>query len=73
MGENKSVSDRLKNLQAQSLARDTGITEAQARELIEMIGTDRPSLLREARVLKARQKPTAKPQSLGSPNGKPAQ
>ncbi|UVK37394.1 DUF982 domain-containing protein [Mesorhizobium sp. AR10] len=37
------------------LARETGITEAQARELINVIGTDRASLLREARKLKARQ------------------
>lgn len=35
------------------LARETGITEAQARKLIEMVGTDRASLLREARILKA--------------------
>jgi hypothetical protein len=35
------------------LARETGITEAQARELINMIGIDRASLLREARILKA--------------------
>lgn len=37
------------------LARETGISEAQARDLIKMIGTDRASLLREARILKARQ------------------
>jgi hypothetical protein len=36
------------------LARETGITEAQARGLIKVIGTDRSSLLREARILKAR-------------------
>jgi hypothetical protein len=35
------------------LARETGITEAQARDLIDMVGTDRASLLREARILKA--------------------
>ena len=35
------------------LARETGITEAQASELIHMIGDDRASLLREARRLKA--------------------
>ncbi|QND57385.1 DUF982 domain-containing protein [Mesorhizobium huakuii] len=34
------------------LARETGITEAQARELINVVGTDRSSLLREARLLK---------------------
>jgi hypothetical protein len=37
-----------------SLARETGITEAQAPDLINMIGTDRPSLLQEARILKRR-------------------
>ncbi|QND66630.1 DUF982 domain-containing protein [Mesorhizobium loti] len=37
------------------VAREAGITEAQARELINVIGTDRASLLREARILKARQ------------------
>jgi hypothetical protein len=36
------------------LARETGITEEQARELFHMIGDDRPALLREARILKAR-------------------
>ena len=36
------------------LARETGITEAQATELIHMIGDDRAALLREARTLKAR-------------------
>ena len=38
---------------ARFLARETGITEAQARELIVVVGTDRASLLREARALKA--------------------
>ena len=36
------------------LARETGITEAEARGLIKVIGTDRSSLLREARILKKR-------------------
>ncbi|QND68997.1 DUF982 domain-containing protein [Mesorhizobium loti] len=36
------------------LARETGITEAQARGLIKVIGTDRSSLLGEARILKER-------------------
>ncbi|QND64578.1 DUF982 domain-containing protein [Mesorhizobium loti] len=35
------------------LARETGITELQARDLIKLIGNDRSSLLREARMLKA--------------------
>lgn len=34
------------------LAKETGITEAQARELLDLIGYDIPSLLREARILK---------------------
>lgn len=41
---------------AQSIARETGITEDQARELMRLIGTDRNSLLREARLL-LRQRP----------------
>lgn len=39
------------------LARETGITETQARNLIIMLGTDRSSLLREARILKANTSP----------------
>ncbi|BAV48055.1 hypothetical protein MLTONO_3152 [Mesorhizobium loti] len=35
------------------LARETGITETQARKLIDMVGNDRASLLREARILNA--------------------
>jgi len=38
---------------ARSLAREAGITETQARKLIDMVGNDRASLLREARILKA--------------------
>jgi hypothetical protein len=34
-----------------SLAKETGISEAQARDLIGMLGTDRNSLLREARLI----------------------
>lgn len=40
---------------ARFLARETGISESEARELIDMVGTDRASLLREARILKAQQ------------------
>ena len=40
---------------ASALAKETGITLDEARSLIEMIGTDRNSLLREARILKKRQ------------------
>jgi hypothetical protein len=36
---------------AQAIAKETGISEEQARELIRLIGTDRNSLLREARQL----------------------
>ncbi|PBC07201.1 hypothetical protein [Mesorhizobium sp. WSM3859] len=43
-----------KRLLAEKLARDVGITEEQASELINMIGTDWPSLVREARFLKDR-------------------
>jgi len=42
---------------AQSIARESGISEEQARELIRLIGTDRNSLLREARQL-LRQRPS---------------
>lgn len=31
------------------LRQQTGVTETQARDLIKVLGTDRPSLLREAR------------------------
>jgi hypothetical protein len=41
-------------LQASALAKETGITLDEERSLIEMIGTDRNSLLREARILKNR-------------------
>lgn len=41
---------------AQSIAGETGISVEQARELIRLIGTDRNSLLREARQL-LRQRP----------------
>lgn len=36
------------------LVRETGITEEQARELIDLIGIDASSLLREARLMKKR-------------------
>ncbi|TIV87247.1 MAG: hypothetical protein E5V93_03010 [Mesorhizobium sp.] len=41
-------------LLAGKLAKEVGITEAQARELIHMIGFDWTSLVREARFLKDR-------------------
>ncbi|TIX83315.1 MAG: hypothetical protein E5V24_19505 [Mesorhizobium sp.] len=39
---------------ARRLAEQTGISEADARVLIELIGTNWNSLIREARVLKSR-------------------
>lgn len=51
---------RPRDLQAQALARETGITFEQALELIQLIGPDRSSLLREARILK-NQKPGCEP------------
>jgi hypothetical protein len=61
MGENQADRERMKYLRARLLAEETGITEAQARDLIEMIGTDHASLLREARILKSRQTTRGKP------------
>lgn len=49
-GARTTERDRL----AVSLAKETGISEAQARDLIEMLGTDRNSLLREARLISGR-------------------
>ncbi|NUS20029.1 MAG: hypothetical protein HOQ25_09595 [Mesorhizobium sp.] len=43
-----------RRLLAKKLAKEVGITEAQARELIHMIGIDWTSLVREARFLKDR-------------------
>jgi hypothetical protein len=40
---------------AANLATETGITEAQARELIRLLGTERNSLLREARIISRKQ------------------
>ncbi|TIV64726.1 MAG: hypothetical protein E5V74_05725 [Mesorhizobium sp.] len=36
------------------LKQKTGISDAQARRLIKAVGRDRPSLLREARIIRAR-------------------
>ncbi|WP_292146486.1 hypothetical protein [Mesorhizobium sp.] len=41
-----------KEFRVRFLVKETGITEAQARELVDMIGIDANSLLREARLLK---------------------
>ncbi|MDX8500885.1 hypothetical protein RFM99_21040 [Mesorhizobium sp. VK4C] len=40
-----------KDFRVQFLVRETGITEAQARDLIKMLGDSPNSLLREARLL----------------------
>ncbi|TGQ51573.1 hypothetical protein EN836_23685 [Mesorhizobium sp. M1C.F.Ca.ET.193.01.1.1] len=42
-----------KEFRVQLLTRETGITEAQARDLIDMIGNEPASLVREARLLAA--------------------
>jgi uncharacterized lipoprotein len=39
------------NPMVERLIQETGITEAQARELVSMLGTDWSSLMREARLL----------------------
>ncbi|WP_256754439.1 hypothetical protein [Mesorhizobium sp. Mes31] len=53
MGDDKEEGARLadRSRLAVHLAKDTGISEAQARDLIGMLGTDRNSLLREARLI----------------------
>jgi hypothetical protein len=60
MGDDKPNREQLKETQAKVLAEETGIMQAQATDLIEMIGTDHASLLREARILKKRQTPPSK-------------
>jgi hypothetical protein len=50
---NARKSDEIEIL-VQRLAREMSIEEDEARELIGLIGTDWPSLLREARFLKGR-------------------
>jgi hypothetical protein len=56
MAEDKQERDaRLKaekEFRVRFLVQETGITEAQARDLVDMIGIDANSLLREARLLK---------------------
>ncbi|RUX28246.1 hypothetical protein EOA13_17780 [Mesorhizobium sp. M7A.F.Ca.US.011.01.1.1] len=46
-----------------ALARDTGATEQQIREIISLLGFDRASILREARLL-AKDGQPARPSSL---------
>ncbi|MER8422022.1 hypothetical protein [Mesorhizobium sp. M1329] len=39
--------------EARFIANETGISEDQARGLIDLVGLNRPSLIREARILQA--------------------
>ncbi len=52
MTDNKARDDDVLELLAGRLAEDADITEDEARELIDLIGTDWNSLLREAHFLK---------------------
>ncbi|MBZ9763231.1 hypothetical protein LB553_20435 [Mesorhizobium sp. CA8] len=52
-GDGKAARDDIELL-ARRLAKDTDISENEARELIRLIGTDWTSLVREARFLKGR-------------------
>jgi hypothetical protein len=38
--------------QARALALETGVTESQIRDIVSMVGFDRASILREARVIR---------------------
>jgi hypothetical protein len=49
-----SSGQELRQAHARALAKETGITEAQALSLVELLGIDHASLVREARVIKAR-------------------
>ncbi|MDX8449932.1 hypothetical protein [Mesorhizobium captivum] len=57
----ESKQERAERVQAEKqfrvrfLVHETGITEEQARDLVEMIGIDANSLLREARLLARKQ------------------
>ncbi|MFK0692227.1 DUF982 domain-containing protein [Mesorhizobium sp. IMUNJ 23033] len=51
--KNRARMEEEEDFMVRFLARETGITETQARDLINMMGADRSSLLREARILKA--------------------
>ena len=50
-----------RNSRRRRSARETGITPDQALTLIELLGTDRSSLLREANILKNRKPPSSAP------------
>lgn len=44
--------DEVKRLLIKRLVKQTGITEAEARQLVETLGPNWPSLVREAQILK---------------------
>jgi Arc/MetJ family transcription regulator len=46
--------EKAADLLVRRLVKETGVTEKQARDLIQMIGSDWASLVREARCLKGR-------------------
>jgi hypothetical protein len=56
MPEQPNSQDRLMSL-AQRLAKETGITEPEAADLVIVLGTIWSSLVREARVIRRRRKP----------------
>jgi hypothetical protein len=56
MPEQPNSQDGLISL-AQRLAKETGITESEAADLVSVLGTNWSSLVREARVIRRRRKP----------------
>jgi hypothetical protein len=52
MSDEKPDREQMARFLASFLAQETGITERQARELVKLLGNDRGSLLREARLLR---------------------
>jgi hypothetical protein len=56
MPEQPNSQDSLMSL-AQRLAKETGITESEAADLVSVLGTNWSSLVREARVIRRRRKP----------------
>jgi hypothetical protein len=56
MPEQPNSQDGLISL-AQRLAKETGITESEAADLLSVLGTNWSSLVREARVIRRRRKP----------------
>jgi len=54
MADEPTKSQSIENAAVQRLAKETGITEAQASELVAFLGPNNwPSLLREARIIAA--------------------